>query len=262
MLSRDSFLICPPFFQELSLARDGALDGLTWRHRATHEPAPPLPHYRWPKKPTPRAPPPYGTMGECSLPAVRSGRRPCKAFTADQGERLLSWKDMPADTVYPLPPRKVGPLALEREPIIPSMLPRTTTQPEYLLVFVRILSVTLVGAIMPDISLFQPAAFRYCCSSQLPPSYEADAHMDVMLDDKRSAQLHAPMQKQRRHIPGHAGEIVEAISPVDDHERRDLRAREMHEFTVPKKPAPPPQETDGGTRYQRPSHALVVKCPG
>lgn len=95
------------FFQELSLARDGVLDGLTWRHRATHEPASPLSHHRWPKKPTPRAPPPYGTVGECSLPAVRSGRRACKVFTADQGERLLAWKDMPGDSVAPLPLRKV-----------------------------------------------------------------------------------------------------------------------------------------------------------
>eukprot|EP00752_Nemacystus_decipiens_P002208 g2099.t1 len=186
---------------ELSLARDGALDGLTWRHRATHEPAPPLPHHRWPMKLTPRAPPPYGTAGECSLPAVRSGRRACKAFTSDQGERLLSWKDIPGDKVDPPPMRK------------------------------------------------------------LPPSYEADTHMDAMMDDKRSAQLQVPMQKQRRHIPGHSGEIGDAISPIDDRERRNLRVREMHEFTVPKKPIPPPPEMAGGIRYQRPSQALVVKCP-
>eukprot|EP00903_Cladosiphon_okamuranus_P021065 g19351.t1 len=183
---------------ELSLARDGVLDGLTWRHRATREPAPLLPHDRWPKKPTPRAPPPYGTEEECSLPTVRSGRRACKTSTADQGERLLSWKD--TGKVYPLPLRK------------------------------------------------------------LPPSYETDVHMDVMMDDKRSAQLKGPMQKQRRHVtPIHEGEIVGAISPIDDHERRSLHARDLHEFTVPKKPTSPP-EVVRGTRYRRPNHASLVKC--
>lgn len=76
--------------------------------------------------------------------------------------------------------------------------------------------------------------------------------MDAVMDDKRSIMLQVPVQKQRRHIAGHAGEIVEAISPIDDHERRNLHAREMHEFTVPKKPTPPPPAMAGEMRYQRP----------
>ncbi|CAN0424039.1 unnamed protein product [Pylaiella littoralis] len=181
---------------ELSLRREGDLDGTSWRHRATHEPASPLHHGRLPNELAPRAPPPYGTTGECPSPAtVRSGRRPCKGFTEDQGERLLSWKEMQGDRLDPPIPRK------------------------------------------------------------LPPSYEADTHMDTLLNDERSVRLAPPAQKQRRHIePGHAGEIVEAISPTGDRERRELHALEMHEFTVLKKPTPPPLGMVGGTtRYRRPS---------
>lgn len=77
------------------------------------------------------------------------------------------------------------------------------------------------------------------------------------MDDKRAARLMVPMQKQRRHIPGHPGEITGAIRPIDDRERRTLHAREMHEFTVPKRPTSPPPEMARGSRYQRP---WVVKC--
>lgn len=90
---------------------------------------------------------------------------------------------------------------------------------------------------------------------QLPPSYEAEAHLDAFFDDTRSMKLTVPMQKQRRHIPGHAGEIDETISPIGDRERRELHALEMHEFTAPKKPTPPPPATFGGARYRRPSQA-------
>lgn len=78
--------------------------------------------------------------------------------------------------------------------------------------------------------------------------------MDTMMDDERSVQLAPPAQKQRRHIiPAHNGEIVETISPTDDRARRELHALEMHEFTVPKKPTPPPPGMNGGARYRRPS---------
>lgn len=100
-----------------------------------------------------------------------------------------------------------------------------------------------------------PISIPAFLATQLPPSYEADTHMDTLLNDERSVRLAPPVQKQRRHIePGHAGEIVEAISPTGDRERRELHALEMHEFTVLKKPTPPPLGMIGGTtRYRRPS---------
>ncbi|CAM9771665.1 unnamed protein product [Scytosiphon promiscuus] len=181
---------------EKSIRRNGDLEGLTWRHRATHEPAPPL-HHRSRNKSTACAPPPFGTFGPENPPPIqpfRGGRRPCKAFTADQGERLLTWKEMQGDRCDPPPPRK------------------------------------------------------------LPPSYEADdGHMDTMMNDELSFQLKAPVQKQRRHIPGHVGEICDTICPTGDSERRKLNALKMHEFTVTKKPSPPPPVTIGATRYRRPT---------
>ncbi|CAM9791247.1 unnamed protein product [Hapterophycus canaliculatus] len=179
---------------EKSIRREGDLEGLTWRHRTTHEPAPPL-HHRSRSESMTCALPPFGTFGpenSSAIPPFRGGRRPCKAFTEDQGERLLTWKEMQGDR-FDLPrPRK------------------------------------------------------------LPPSYEADdGHMDTMMNDELSFQLKVPVQKQRRHIPGHLGEIVDAISPVGNRERRILNALKMHEFTVPKKPAPPPPVA-GGTPYRRP----------
>lgn len=68
--------------------------------------------------------------------------------------------------------------------------------------------------------------------NQLPPSFTDGPHMDVMMDDMLSRDLAAPREKQRRHIAGHTGNIDEAIRPMDDRERRQLHAREMHEFTA------------------------------
>lgn len=81
--------------------------------------------------------------------------------------------------------------------------------------------------------------------------------MDAMMDDERSMRLDVPKNKQRRHVPGHAGEIAGAIRPIGDRERRELRALEMHEFTVPKKPIPPPPAVTGRTPYRRPSQHQI-----
>ncbi|CAB1113061.1 unnamed protein product [Ectocarpus sp. CCAP 1310/34] len=188
---------------ERFLQKEGDLESVTWRHRVTHEPAPPWFHHRWPTKQIARAPPPYGTedVPESLSPAavLRSGRRACKSFNQDQGERLLTWKEMKGDRVDPPPQRK------------------------------------------------------------LPPSYEADdAHMDAMMDDERSMRLAVPMHKQRRHVPGQVGEISGAIRPIGDRERRELRALETHEFTVPKKPTPPPPAATARTPYLRPSHHSIA----
>lgn len=59
--------------------------------------------------------------------------------------------------------------------------------------------------------------------------------MDALMDDERSSKLVVPMNKQRRHIPVHIGDIDDAISPKCDRERRELNALQMHEFTVNKK---------------------------
>eukprot|EP00904_Undaria_pinnatifida_P003135 jgi/Undpi1/12822/HiC_scaffold_7.g02489.m1 len=70
---------------------------------------------------------------------------------------------------------------------------------------------------------------------KLPPTWDNDPHVDALMDDERSIKLTAPVQKQRRHLNGYAGEISEAISPVCGSERREIQAREMHEFTVEKR---------------------------
>lgn len=102
------------FSQEQSIKRNGDFDGVTWRHRATKEPARPLfqhPNRRLFKTTSTT---PYGSnadYGPEGLPTVmgalpKSGRRANKGPSKDQGERLLAWK-ADGDETTPHPPRKV-----------------------------------------------------------------------------------------------------------------------------------------------------------